>query len=57
MESKMRKLKEKLTKEMNIKFSDEDWEKLKTLQDKYALNISCLFRNFIRQKFSELENK
>lgn len=53
----MRKLKEKLTKEMNIKFSDEDWEKLKTLQDKYALNISCLFRNFIRQKFSELENK
>lgn len=40
----------------NIKINPEEREIIRTLQEKHAINISQLFKNFLRQTLNKMED-
>lgn len=49
------KKEDKKSKMFNVKVSEKEFIMIKTLREKYAVNVSILFRNMIKQKLEELE--
>jgi hypothetical protein len=42
---------------LNIKVTEEENDIIKTLRDKYAVNISKLLKNYLRTTLDEFEKK
>ncbi len=50
------KIEDKKTKMFNVKINEKEYGVIKVLRERYAVNVSTLFRNTIRQKLEELES-
>jgi hypothetical protein len=48
-------MKTKREEQINIKFTESEFEIIKALKQKYAINISQFVKNCLRNKFEELE--
>ena len=42
-------------KQINIKFTDEEFKIVQTLKRKYAINITQFFKNCMEEKLSQLD--
>ena len=41
--------------EFNIRFDQKEWDVLRNLKEKYAINISAAIKIFLRKKLEQLE--
>ena len=43
--------------QFNMRMNEQEYEMVKTLKEKYAINISGAFKNFLREMLDKLEKK